>query len=69
VPRFFAPDQKVLHPLQPGDVFSFVHGPNIRNVYAFERDGVGGDSLVLDVQSSFDGPLSIYYERAGKRFQ
>jgi meiotically up-regulated gene 157 (Mug157) protein len=67
VSRFFAPDQKVLHPLQAGDVFSFVHGPNIRNVYAFERDEIGRDTLIVDAQSRFAGPLSVFYERAAKR--
>lgn len=61
--RFFAPDQKPLLPLQPGDVFSFVHGPNIHNVFAFEHDEIGRDHLVVDVQERFKGALSAFYDR------
>jgi hypothetical protein len=75
--RFFAPDQQTPgqrnEPWRVGDVFSFVHGPNVRNVYAFrvlqvEPDGAfwkGADATEIVDQSEISVELDVFWSRVG----
>ena len=61
--RFFAPDQEIVPPIVPGDVFCWVHGPDVTNIYAMERQEDGKDVLVVNVKERFPNEIQAFFDR------
>jgi hypothetical protein len=60
--RFFAPDQEISPPIVPGDVFCWVHGPDVNNIYAMERQADGKD-VVVNVKERFPNEIQAFFSR------